>query len=246
MTHKPGDLPFATTRSPSAGRQEVDDDTGRIKALTSLSHPTSTIGTPMTFIRLSLPLAALSLLAFPATALAHTGIGSTDGLLHGFAHPLGGLDHILAMVGVGLLAARLGGRALWLVPAAFVAMMAVGGAAGMYGHDLPWVEAGIALSIVVLGLAVAFNLSLPALGAASVVGFFAIFHGHAHGAEMPADISGLGYALGFVLATATLHVTGIAFGLGLDRFARAQSARIAQVIGGAAALAGIGLLAGAI
>jgi urease accessory protein len=207
-------------------------------------HPSQFKEFPMTFIRRSLPLAGLLLLALPATAFAHTGVGDTRGFMHGFGHPLSGIDHILAMVGVGLFAARLGGRALWLVPSAFVAMMALGGAAGMYGLNLPWVETGIALSVVVLGLAVAFNLSLSALGAAALVGFFAVFHGHAHGAEMPVDASGLGYAAGFMIATALLHASGIALGLGLDRLARSTRLPVAQASGGAMAVVGLGLLAG--
>ena len=123
-------------------------------------------------------------------------------------------------------------------------MMTLGGAAGLYGINLPWVETAIALSVVVLGLAVAFDLSLPALAAATLVGFFAIFHGHAHGAEMPADVSGLLYAAGFMIATALLHATGIALGLGLDRLARSIRLPLAQVGGGAMALAGVGFLTG--
>ena len=200
----------------------------------------------ITMIRRSLPLAALLFLCLPAAAFAHTGIGATHGFMPGFSHPMSGLDHILAMVGVGLFAARLGGRALWLVPSAFLAMMALGGAAGTYGVTLPWVETGIALSVVAIGLALAFGLSLPALGAAALVGFFAIFHGHAHGLEMPADASGLDYALGFMIATALLHAAGIALGLRLDRLARSIRLPLVQASGGALALAGVGLLMGAL
>ena len=113
-------------------------------------------------------------------------------------HPLGGLDHVLAMVAVGLYAALLGGRALWLVPGTFVAVMALGGALGMAGYALPYTEIGIALSVIVLGLAVALRISLPTLAAMALAGLFAIFHGHAHGAEMPQDLSGYEYAAGFL------------------------------------------------
>ncbi len=188
------------------------------------------------------------LLAFaamlPTAALAHTGAGDASGFSHGFVHPFGGVDHLLAMIAVGLFAAHLCGRALWLVPGAFVAMMAAGGALGAAGVGVPHVETGIALSVLVLGAAIAFGLSVPTAVAMVLVGFFAIFHGHAHGAEMPAAASGLAYGAGFVLATAALHATGVALGLGLGRMKGAPALRLRQVAGGGAALAGMGLLAG--
>ena len=158
--------------------------------------------------------AAAVLLSLSGTALAHTGHGDTSGFAHGFVHPLGGVDHVLAMVAIGLYATFLGGRALWLVPATFVVVMALAGAftrGGLYRP--PYAEAGIALSVIVLGLAVALRVSLPILAAIMLAGVFAIFHGHAHGAEMPPDVSGLAYAAGFMLATALLHCAGIAVGL---------------------------------
>jgi urease accessory protein len=179
----------------------------------------------------------------PTAALAHTGIGAAGGFAHGFWHPIGGLDHVLAMVAVGAFAVRLGGRAVWLVPAAFVAMMAVGGLVGMERIQLPFVETGIALSVVVLGLAVAFQWKLPAAAACALVGLFAIFHGHAHGSEMPVDASGLAYAAGFMLATASLHVAGIGLGLAVGRIG-ARSRLALQASGGAMALAGVALLSG--
>src|SRR4051794_25073867 len=145
--------------------------------------------------RLALPVAAL-LISVASAAQAHTGIGDTAGFAHGFAHPLGGIDHVVVMVAVGLFAARLGGRALWLVPLSFVSVMIAGGALGMAGIDVPFVEFGIGLSVVVLGLAVAFGLHLPTAAAMALVGVFAIFHGHAHGAEMPESASGLIYGAG--------------------------------------------------
>lgn len=174
-------------------------------------------------------------------AAAHVGVGDVHGFTHGFMHPVGGLDHVLAMVAVGLLAANLGGRALWAVPASFVAMMAVGGLLGMFGVELPYVEIGIAASVIVLGLAVAFQLPIPTLAAMAIVGFFAIFHGHAHGAELPADASGLGYAVGFMVATALLHATGIGLGLAI---ARLNTARVSQLGGVAMSLAGLALIGG--
>ena len=147
------------------------------------------------------------------------------------------------MVAVGAFAARLGGRALWIVPTAFVAMMAVGGLVGMEGIQLPFVETGIALSVVVLGLAVAFQWKLPVAAASALVGLFAIFHGHAHGSEMPVDASGVAYAVGFMLATASLHVAGIGLGVAVGRIG-ARSRLALQASGGAMALAGVALLSG--
>jgi urease accessory protein len=184
--------------------------------------------------------AAVLFIAMPVAALAHTGHGDAGGFTHGFLHPLGGLDHVLAMVAVGLFAAHLGGRALWLVPATFVAVMALGGALGMAGIALPFVETGIALSVVVLGLAVALRIGVPVLAAMALVGFFAIFHGYAHGAEMPQDASGVAYAVGFLAATALLHGAGIATGL----LAARGMPRLAQAAGGAMALAGVAILVG--
>jgi urease accessory protein len=178
----------------------------------------------------------------PTLAFAHPGHGNSLGLTHGFLHPISGLDHVLAMVAVGILAAQLGGRALWAVPLAFVGMMAVGGVLGMAGIALPFVEAGIALSIVGLGTAIAFNLRLPLVATATAVGIFAIFHGHAHGAEMPESASGLAYGLGFVAATAMLHGLGIGLGLALGR---PSFGALTRVAGGATAVAGLALLGGA-
>jgi urease accessory protein len=194
--------------------------------------------------RLTAVAAAAALVLLPGAAFAHTGHGDASGFAHGLMHPVGGLDHVLAMIAVGLYAALLGGRALWLVPASFVGVMAIGGALGMAGIALPYSEIAIALSVVVLGLAVALRLSLPTLAAMALVGAFAIFHGYAHGAEMPADAAGLGYAAGFLLATALLHGVGLAFGLAGSKLADARW-RIAQLSGGAIALAGIALLASA-
>ena len=179
-------------------------------------------------------------------AHAHTGVGATTGFAHGFLHPIGGLDHVLVMVAVGLFAVHLGGRALWLVPLSFVSMMAVGGALGMAGIELPFVEIGIALSVVVLGACVATGLHLPTAAAMALVGLFATFHGHAHGAEMPESTSGLEYAAGFVIATAMLHVCGIGLGLLLGKFGESHGTRIVRLAGGAMTLAGIVILAGVI
>ncbi len=184
--------------------------------------------------------AALSL----SPAFAHTGIGEANGFAHGFVHPIGGIDHVLAMLAVGVYAAFLGGRALWLVPLSFVLMMAAGGALGIAGIALPSTETAIAVSVVVLGLALALQLSLPAVAAMAFVGVFAIFHGHAHGAEMPDADSGLAYGAGFSVATALLHVLGIGLGLAMGLFGQDRARRVAQIAGGLMTVAGVGLLAG--
>jgi urease accessory protein len=186
--------------------------------------------------------ATLLSIVTPTLAFAHTGLGDAHGFTQGFLHPVGGLDHVLAMVTVGLLAATLGGRALWLLPASFVAVMALGGALGSAGVNVPFVETGIALSVVIFGLAVAFRTPLPVLAGMALVGFFAIFHGWAHGAEMPTNASGLAYAGGFLLATALVHGVGIAVGLGTGQLGGTFGARLAQAGGGAMTLAGLAIL----
>ncbi len=190
-----------------------------------------------------LPVFAAALLVASA-AEAHTGVGAASGLSHGFFHPLGGLDHILAMVGVGLLGVVIGGRALWLVPASFIAMMAVGGALGVAGVGIPFVEAGIALSVVVIGAALAFGSKLPVALAMAVAGGFAVFHGHAHGTEMPLAASGLTYGLGFMAATALLHGLGIGAGFAVSKVAGEATRRAARVGGALLSLSGLALLTG--
>jgi len=179
---------------------------------------------------------------FATPALAHTGVGAASGFTHGFLHPLGGLDHVFAMIGVGLFAAVLGGRALWLVPLSFVTMMVVGAALGIAGVALPHVEIGIAFSVVALGAMVAFQWKFPLAVAALVVGLFAIFHGHAHGAEMPDSISGIQYGAGFVLATALLHCAGIGVGVALGQLAERSKVLVVQATGTAMAIAGMAML----
>jgi len=177
----------------------------------------------------------------PAVALAHTGHNDASGLAQGFVHPISGIDHVLAMVAVGLLAAQYGGRALWLVPLSFVVAMAIAGVIGMAGIVIPVAEVGISVSVVVLGLAIAFQLRPPTFVAMAVVGFVALFHGYAHGAELPDGITGLSFALGFLFATALLHGTGVGLGLLMQR--QASSRRLIQAGGGAMALVGIAVLA---
>ena len=200
----------------------------------------------MTFHVARIAATAAALIALTGAAAAHTGHGDASGFTHGFTHPVGGLDHVLAMVAVGLYAALLGGRALWRVPASFVGVMAIGGALGMAGVNVLLAEIGIALSVIVLGSAVALRINLPTLGAMALVGFFAIFHGHAHGTEMPQDASGYTYAAGFMLATALLHGTGIVLGLAFGQMGRLAGHRVVQAGGGAMALAGLVILIRAI
>jgi urease accessory protein len=188
--------------------------------------------------------AIVALALLPTAALAHTGVGSTHGFSHGFLHPLGGLDHQLAMVMVGVFAWQLGGRAVWLVPATFVLVMALGGVLGISGVPVPFVEIGIGLSVVVLGAVVAFGVKAPVAVAMAVVGLFAVFHGHAHGSEMPMDASGVAYAAGFMAATALLHLLGIGIGFAIGRAGTAYGKAVYRLAGGAASIAGVALLAG--
>jgi urease accessory protein len=179
-----------------------------------------------------------------APALAHTGVGAAHDLTHGFLHPLGGLDHVLAMVAVGLYAAQLGGRFLWLLPVAFIGAMIAGGALGNAGVPVPMVEQGIGVSVVAMGLAIAFGVRLPAVAATTLVGVFALVHGHAHGSE-GADLAAfLPYATGFVAATALLHAAGIVAGVALDRLGTLPANALRRAAGAAGALAGVAILAG--
>lgn len=187
---------------------------------------------------------AAALTLMPTLAFAHTGIGDAHGFTHGFMHPVSGLDHVLAMVTVGILAAQMGGRTLWLVPSTFVAVMAIGGALGFAGIDVPFVELGIALSVVGLGAAVALGVTPPLGIIVGLVALFAIFHGHAHGAEMPETASGLAYGGGFMLGTALLHVAGIGIGMGIERLAAARGPLFVRGAGAAVAVAGLGLVTG--
>jgi urease accessory protein len=157
---------------------------------------------------------AMAALAIPwaQTAFAHVGQGEAYGLLTGFVHPLSGLDHVLAMVAVGLWGAQLGAPAIWVLPVAFPLVMAMGGMLGFLGVPIPGVEYGIAASAIVLGTAVAFEVRPPLVIAALLIGCFAIFHGYAHGTELPPGHSALLYSMGFVIATGCLHAVGIGIG----------------------------------
>ncbi|MFI5120972.1 MAG: HupE/UreJ family protein [Thermoanaerobaculia bacterium] len=188
-------------------------------------------------------LALLVLALAMAPARAHVQAGEVGGFISGFRHPISGLDHVLAMVSVGLWGAQLGAPAMWLLPVVFPMVMAFGGFLGLAGVPLPGVEVAIALSAVLLGLAVAREARPPLAVAAALVGFFAIFHGHAHGTELPAGQSGILYSIGFVVATGLLHLTGIAIGL-VHRWGWGRVA--IRLAGGGVAAAGLVFLARAL
>jgi urease accessory protein len=179
---------------------------------------------------------ALAAILWPALATAHFEAGRAEGFIAGLHHPVSGLDHVLAMVSVGLWGAQLGAPAIWLLPVTFPVVMAMGGMLGLLGMPLPGVEIGIAVSALVLGLAVSAAWRPPVWAAAVVVGLFAVFHGHAHGTELPAGASGLSYSLGFVAATGLLHAAGIGIGT-IQRWPRGQG--VLRAAGAAVALAGI-------
>jgi len=184
-------------------------------------------------------LIVLALVLVAGPAFAHTG-EDASGFMSGFLHPLFGWDHIAAMVAVGLWGAFLGRPAIYILPITFPLVMAVGGALGILGVPLPHVEAGIAASALVLGICVMMAARPPLWIAAIAVGFFAIFHGHAHGTELPEAANPFGYAMGFVIATGLLHLSGIAFGA----LTRSGTGRVVvQGAGALIALAGIVFLA---
>ena len=169
-------------------------------------------------------------------AFAHQGTGSITGIVSGLKHPVSGMDHVLAMISVGLWGAQLGAPAVWMLPVAFPMVMAFGGMLGLMGIALPGIEIGIAVSALVLGAMILTESRPPLWFAAALVGFFAIFHGHAHGTELPVGSSGLLYSIGFVAATGTLHGLGIALGL-VHRF---RGGRLAvRAAGGVVSAAGL-------
>lgn len=184
-------------------------------------------------------LTAAVLLLSPALAFAHPGHGD-NGLLAGISHPLGGLDHLLAMLAVGLWAAQQQGAARWVLPCTFVGTMLIGGLLGFEGLNLPALESGIAASVLALGLAVALAVRPPLGLAMAATALFALFHGVAHGLELPDMSSPWTYAMGFVAATALLHAAGYAVVRVLPRAA----APLVRVAGAASAAAGAWLLAG--
>ncbi len=186
-----------------------------------------------------LSLAAVATVGFSTAALAHVGDHSHMSFTEGLLHPLTGLDHVLAMVAVGLWASQLGGRALWLLPLTFPAVMAIGAALGLSGVTLPLVEIGIAGSVMVLGAVVALALRPSLAISIPLIGAFALLHGYSHGVELPASASALSYGAGFIAATLVLHAIGIATGLIAGRLPVRFAARTA---GGAIAVLGVALL----
>ncbi len=185
--------------------------------------------------RLTVTLAFLALGAMPA--FAHLNPEEHGSLVGGFSHPLFGTDHILAMVAVGLWAGLLGGRALWLVPVAFVGAMAAGFASALSGLPLPFAEPVMLTSVVVIGLLAATALRVPIWAGMAAVGFFAFFHGHAHGGELGAA-GVLSFGIGFAVATALLHAAGIGVALGLGRVVGSSAGTLVARIAGAATAAG--------
>ena len=183
----------------------------------------------------SAPLAIWILMLFwPLAAWAHVESGQAGGFASGLLHPVSGLDHVLAMVAVGLWGAQLGQPAMWLLPVAFPMMMALGGMLGLIGVPVPGIEIGIAVSGIVLGALILGQMKMPTPVALGIVAFFAIFHGHAHGTELAAGQNAILYSLGFVIATGTLHAVGITLGL----IHRWNAGRVALRCTGSLVLAG--------
>ncbi len=174
------------------------------------------------------------ILFWPIAAWAHVETGQAGGFVSGLLHPVSGLDHVLAMVAVGLWGAQLGQPAMWLLPVAFPMMMAMGGMLGLIGVPLPGIEVGIAVSAVVLGALILGEMKVPPAAALGIVAFFAVFHGHAHGTELAPGQNALLYSLGFVIVTGTLHAVGIALGL----MHRWNAGRVALRCAGSLVLAG--------
>jgi urease accessory protein len=175
-------------------------------------------------------------LLWAQVASGHPQAGEAKGFLTGFMHPISGLDHVLAMIAVGLWGAQLGAPAIWLLPVAFPMVMAFGGMLGLMGVPLPGTEYGIAASAILLGAAVMFEVRPPLAFAAVLVAIFALFHGHAHGTELPAGESGLLYSIGFVIATGCLHGVGITIGT-VHRWRWGQN--LLRVAGAGVAMAGV-------
>jgi urease accessory protein len=185
-------------------------------------------------------LAAILFLAAAMPAYAHVGAGTTSSFAAGFAHPLSGLDHMTVMIAVGLWAALKGGKAVLAWPLAFVGVMLVGAALGMLHVPVPLVEPAILASVVALGLLVALAIDLPVSAGVAIIGLFALFHGHAHGTEVPENAAGLDYMAGFAVATALLHGIGIAVALSLGQRFRG----LVRAAGAACAAVGVGLAFG--
>lgn len=188
----------------------------------------------------SLAIAACVSIA-PDSASAHLESGALGGFQSGFTHPIIGIDHLLAMLAVGIWGAQMGGRSVWALPVTFPLIMAAGGILGMSGIMLPYVESGIALSVFVLGLAILFAWKAPEWAALLLIAFFAVFHGYAHGVELPSAVDPASYSIGFIVATGVIHIAGIGIGLLLGR---PWKGRLSRSLGGAIALTGLYFAAG--
>ena len=176
-------------------------------------------------ILITLAGALLPSLVFAHTDVSHAGIGDTSSFMHGLTHPASSLDHVCAMLAAGLWAAQMGGRSVWAVPLTFVSVMALGGILPVLGISLPFVEQGIVLSVLLLGVLIVAQVRFPLWLGGTLVGLFALWHGHAHGAEMPASAVGLFYGLGFALTTTWLHVAGVALGLRMQQLVSVRAVR---------------------
>ncbi|MCR9072936.1 MAG: HupE/UreJ family protein [Alphaproteobacteria bacterium] len=196
---------------------------------------------PLTAV-LSAVLTATVLGSLATPALAHTGGAPATSILAGFLHPLSGIFHVLSMVSIGTMAALVGGRALWTVPAAFIAVMVAGAAVGLQGIALPMVELGIALSVVVLGIATACGRSVPESAAVAMAAVFAVFHGHVHGSEMALSVATALFGAGFVLATALLHALGLFGARLLNRRFDAMGTATVRLAGLGVAATGLGMV----
>lgn len=184
---------------------------------------------------------SLLFLILQPLAWAHSGAGAVGGFTSGFSHPLGGLDHVAAMIAVGILGAFLGRPAIWMLPVIFPLVMCLGGILGILGVPVPGIEPGIAVSSIVLGSLIVLAVRPPLWVAAILVALFAVFHGYAHGAELPNAADPLAYSAGFVVSTGLLHLLGIAIGE-LIRWPWGKT--VARAAGGIIALAGVGFLTG--
>jgi len=180
-----------------------------------------------------------ALLLLPASVWAHAGHATTTAFMSGLGHPLGGADHLLAMIAVGAWAAQRGGRAVWALPGAFVGVMLLGTVLGRYGVAVPYVEAGILASVLILGLLIAAACRFSLAASAVIIAVFGVFHGHVHGAEMPAALGAFSYTAGFVLGTVLLHALGAAGAILLQRLNVEKAVRLA---GSAVALCGVYLV----
>lgn len=183
-------------------------------------------------------LITIFLLGASSAAFAHPG-HNVSGLAAGLMHPVSGLDHLLAMVAVGLWAAQDGGRKVWLLPATFMTMLSVGAVIAMQWQTLPMIESGIAASVLALGLLVALSQQLPVIVSVAITALFGLLHGYAHGLELPQSAAPAAYALGFLVATASVHLSGIAIGIAAQK----RYTMLSKLLGGAISVSGVYLFA---